>query len=486
MRARDVRGVLKSSGGRRFTLFALFLAPALHPLLLPLVGPPSHLLWWLHVLPVALLTYEHGRGVGFASVGGSVLLLGVGERLFGFGYGMPADWATVISLGVALGFTHLLIVGFALYARGLGRRYQLLFDRAEIGILRLDPKGNVLAANPGALRLLDQGGDEVEGRNLSDLPVLKDLPPPARLAEPSGWSGMVVCGSGEEEDGTPRHLVAAAVEQAEPPGHQLLLVDRTEEAVQEQELERQSRLASLGEALAGVAHELKNPLSVILAYSEMLKEGPNEDPEEVREMGGDINEQAERMKDLVQELLGYSRPPDPDESVEVEALLERLLRMEEVARGKGIQWIPRIQWTGEVSLPAGRLGQIISNLLANAADALAGSGTIELRSWKEDSRVFVEVADDGPGVPEEMLEGDRIFQPFVTTKGPERGTGLGLAISRRLAEALGGSLTVRNRRSGGAAFTLVLPLQPTDGPLVEASFVAEDGEQLNGAPPASD
>jgi diguanylate cyclase (GGDEF)-like protein len=98
-------------------LVALYLAPALHPLLRPMVGPPSHLLWWIHVLPVGQHGHRHGRWGMAGAVAASVVLAGVGERAFGAGYAVAADWETVWSITLALGFTNVLVGAFALYAR---------------------------------------------------------------------------------------------------------------------------------------------------------------------------------------------------------------------------------------------------------------------------------------------------------------------------------------------------------------------------------
>lgn len=96
---------------------ATLLLPAAHPLFIPFVGAPSHLLWWVHVLPVAMVTYRFGLRGAFTVVAASAALVLAGERAFGNGYGQPADWETALSLFVALSATNLLVAGFALYAR---------------------------------------------------------------------------------------------------------------------------------------------------------------------------------------------------------------------------------------------------------------------------------------------------------------------------------------------------------------------------------
>lgn len=115
----------------------LFLAPALHPLLLPVVGVPSHLLWFAHVLPVAWLTYHRGRRTGLVSIAMSLTLLTIGERAFGRGYFNAADWQTVTSLAVALGFTNALVAGFADYARRAHSLQQQLWQSQKMETLGL-------------------------------------------------------------------------------------------------------------------------------------------------------------------------------------------------------------------------------------------------------------------------------------------------------------------------------------------------------------
>ena len=94
----------------------LLTIPAAHPMLVPLVGVPSHLLWWIHVLPVALITYRFGKRGAAGTLVISAALLVAGERAFGTAYGVPAVWSTVAALVTALTFTNLLVAGFSLYA----------------------------------------------------------------------------------------------------------------------------------------------------------------------------------------------------------------------------------------------------------------------------------------------------------------------------------------------------------------------------------
>lgn len=445
---------MRQDDGRVWALVAgLFVLPILHPALIPLIGVPSHLLWWVHVLPVALVAFRRGRLPGGGIIAASAVSVLVGERVFGAGYGVAASWETAWALTIALLATHLLVAGFALYARRVSGRYRLLFENATSAILRTDADGAIIAANPAALQLFGCRVNDLLGKRPDEVEWLRDMPDPSQLTE-SGWVGSIRVGCSEDE--RVAHVAAAATASSDPPGHQILMVDRTSEVMQEQELERQGRLATLGGTLAGVAHELKNPLQVINGFAE-LGLAPGASDAELRESLETIQTEAARMTRLAKELLGFSRARDDREAIVVADVTERLARIHRLARGRAVQIRHRSTWTGSLRISAAKLEQVISNLLSNALDAVpAGQGLIEVGVDAVGEEVWVTVSDNGPGVNEALLH--RIFDPFVTTKGENEGTGLGLAISRRLVRAMGGELSVENRAEGGARFTLRLPL----------------------------
>ncbi len=122
---------------RSWAVTALFFAPVLHPLLIPVVGVPSHLLWFVHVLPVAWWAYHRGRTAAALAIATSLLLLVGGERTFGAGYFVAADWRTAIALAVALGFTSALVGGFGLYARKAYALQQQLWHAQKLETLGL-------------------------------------------------------------------------------------------------------------------------------------------------------------------------------------------------------------------------------------------------------------------------------------------------------------------------------------------------------------
>ncbi|MEX2466092.1 MAG: ATP-binding protein [Gemmatimonadota bacterium] len=435
----------------------LLLAPALHPLLIPWVGVPSHLMWWVHVLPVALVAFRFGS-VGAASVMAvSLVSVLVGERVFGAGYGVPAPPETSWALTIAIFATHSLVAGFALYARATARRYQMLFDNAVSAILRTDEKGRIIAANPAAIQLFECRWRDLRGRSFEEIPWLVEVPAPETLVGHE-WSGTLAVGPEGSEKIS--HVSAVALDGQDSLGYQVLLIDRSEEVVRDRELQRQGRLAVLGSTLAGVAHEMKNPLQVILGHAELALD-PAAPDSEARESLEVVQEQAQRLSGLVQELLGFSRPDAEPDEIRLAETIKRIVGLHRVSHGRSVKFQERVLWNGTLVASAVRVEQILANLISNAVDAAPkGRGRVDIELRREGSDAVILVGDNGGGIDPAL--GDRIFDPFVSSKKAGEGTGLGLAICRRLASAMGGTLTAHNRSGSGAAFELRIPIRQAE------------------------
>jgi two-component system, LuxR family, sensor kinase FixL len=228
-----------------------------------------------------------------------------------------------------------------------------------------------------------------------------------------------------------------------------------------------SRMATIGEMAAGVAHELNQPLTAIANYAhacERLLTRPGTDPAELREALRQITVQTTRAADIIRRLRSLARGQRAEHSpVSVNTLVEELrelLRTDAVTHGVelSLDLAPRLP---DVLADAGQIQQVILNFVRNSLEALAaqppGSPQVAIStSATADQEVELSVCDNGPGLTPELLK--RIFDPFFSTK--ENGTGLGLAISSTIARAHGGSVGYRPNQPAGACFYIVLPTQP--------------------------
>jgi PAS domain S-box-containing protein len=232
----------------------------------------------------------------------------------------------------------------------------------------------------------------------------------------------------------------------------------------EEQLIQAEKLAAMGQMLAGVAHELNNPLTAILGASELLRDRGGVD-ENTRRQLDMTHRQARRAARIVQNLLEFSRPSSAQKrALDLNGVIDRTLQLHEHSlRRNAIT----VDFHPVAGLPpivgdANQLIQVFLNLVSNAEQAIREirpSGRIQIRLGKTGSRVFASVQDDGVGLKPEVLP--KIFDPFFTTKRPGGGTGLGLSICMSIVREHGGDIEVEALPAGGAAFTIFLPVAVT-------------------------
>jgi len=232
------------------------------------------------------------------------------------------------------------------------------------------------------------------------------------------------------------------------------------------QLVHSEKLASLGVLAGGVAHEINNPLMVILGRTELtlMDEGI---VSEARENLDTIRQETERIAEIVHSLLTFSRKSRQEkiEDISVNDVLERTLMLSEHQLTLG-----NVRVTKELDLDLpeirtnpGQLQQVFMNLIINAHHAMPDGGELTIRtSALPEDRVFIEIEDTGCGISPESL--DRVFDPFFTTKEEGKGTGLGLSVSRNIVESQGGNIGVQSTVGVGTVFRVVLPQVSTVDP----------------------
>jgi two-component system NtrC family sensor kinase len=231
-----------------------------------------------------------------------------------------------------------------------------------------------------------------------------------------------------------------------------------------------SKLASVGELATGVAHEINNPLAIIMASNGVIRDiidpelDLDDSPENIRKELDNIDMAILRARGITRQLLDYGRknPPQPvlcDLNQILDEVLggfkEREFEIEniEIIRNYNSD-LPKIL------VDPDQIRQVFLNLINNAGDAITGSGTITISTTNDNKNVRVTVTDTGRGMTSDQIK--KIFDPFYTNKEAGKGTGLGLSVSLSIVRSLGGSIDVQSMPGAGSSFTVVLPISNTE------------------------
>ena len=232
------------------------------------------------------------------------------------------------------------------------------------------------------------------------------------------------------------------------------------------QLTHSDKLAALGKLSAGIAHEINNPLGIILQKAGWMEDLLMEEEfqqsknlDEFKTSITKIEEHVERARKVVHNMLGFVRKMEPRlEDVYINNTINQTIDiLENYARINNID----IQTDLSTDLPIiaadqAQLQQVFLNLISNAIDAIGKDGLVEVKSRKVNSSIHVSVTDSGPGISRKMQS--KIFEPFITSKERDKGTGLGLWVSHNIMEKMGGVLTVKSEVGKGAVFTMQIPI----------------------------
>ena len=379
-----------------------------------------------------------------------------------------------------------------------------IFDHAITALVSTDEAGRIVEFNPAAAAMFGLAREAALGRSVAEVMI----PPRLRAAHEAGMA-RVSSGGEQRILGQRLEMPALRGDGSEFPVEMVLwrtdvggqiyytasLSDLSERQASRGEIERQrealrqsEKLTAMGSLLAGVAHELNNPLSIVMGRASLLAEKLSGNP--LASDAQRIHEAAERCGRIVRTFLNMarSRPANRSEVALNDLATAAIDMLGYVLRSHGIAvTLDLLPGLPPVKADADQIGQIVLNLLVNAQQALGardhgrqltvstGVAPMTDGDRRRVPRVWLRVRDNGPGIAPELH--DRVFEPFFTTKSEGVGTGLGLAVSRSIARDHGGELTLQDEGDGaGACFCLQMPVsgQPEGVDTEPAPLAAPD------------
>jgi len=330
------------------------------------------------------------------------------------------------------------------------------------GLISIDSKGKIVSFNLLALELLGIERTEIQGIDLRTLIDFEISDIQSTLTECVPVLDYEIYHPRKAGEMVPLALSATPIRDGKGgcDGAVIVLRDLREIKLLQEKVKRSEKLAAIGELAAGVAHEIRNPLSSIRGFAQFLRHSLKDKPQE-KEYAETMVTEVDRINRVVTDLLTFARPMTVELSpTDITELIEhsvRLVEADALSRDVNIQM--KISDLTKLPMDANQITQALLNLLLNALQASPPKGNIEIGAELDasNSRLHLWVKDDGPGIRNNLIE--KIFEPFYTTH--EKGTGLGLAIVHKIAENHNGEIRVNSPPKGmtrGCCFSIVIPI----------------------------
>jgi PAS domain S-box-containing protein len=350
------------------------------------------------------------------------------------------------------------------------QKYRRIFEVSKDMILVARKNGQIVNLNPAGRNML--GFDAADTKDNVDGLAFQDF-----LSGPADWDAILrqieARGfiSSEEldlilRDGTRRRMLLSGslAKSTSEEGETIhfLIKDIEQRRLLQKQMAQADKLASIGELSSGIAHEINNPLGIILGYTQLLLRNETPQSDRFNDLKT-IEKHVKSCKAIVEDLLNFARTSSSQkEDLDIHAIIDEVIGF--VRHHSNLENI-QIETIFAPDLPPSlmdekKIKQVLINLLMNAIHAVDRKGTITITTGLNDtaSRITVEVSDTGHGIEKENLL--RIFDPFFTTKPTGEGTGLGLSVSYGIIKGHGGNITVKSELGQGAAFMLSLPVSP--------------------------
>ncbi len=354
-------------------------------------------------------------------------------------------------------------------------RYRTILNEIQEAYYELDLAGNYTFFNDALCRQTGYSREELMGMNYRRYVPEEDWKTTYerfnhvyRTGEPLRWAPLRAIAKDGRIIYTEDNVVPIHNESGEIIGFRGVSRDVTERKLAEEEKKQleikaqiTSRLASVGEMAAGVAHEINNPLTGVTGYAQLLMD--REDiPADIRADLEAINDGAQRVAGIVQRLLAFSRQTKPERKLaDINELIESTLILRAYhLRVNNIEVVTKLAPSLlETVVDPGQIQQVLLNLIVNAETEMKlahGKGKLTIITERSDSTIKIHVKDDGPGIKPEVM--DRIFDPFFTTRETGQGTGLGLSLCYGIVTEHNGKLYTVSEPGKGATFTVELPV----------------------------
>lgn len=345
-------------------------------------------------------------------------------------------------------------------------QYRCIFEESKDMILVTRRDGRIIDINPAGLKMLglESHAGSARGQQFADY-----------FQEAQDWHTLLIninrqgsIPSAEFDlkiaDGSRRRVLLSGGMAEGLAGQQgtihFLVKDIEQQHMMREQMARADKLASIGELSSGIAHEINNPLGIILGYTQLMLRSEPKESDRAADLKT-IEKQVRQCKSIVEDLLNFARMSAPKkEMCDIHKVIDDVIHfIRQHSKLDGIEintdYDPRV---GKLYLDAKKISQVLINLLMNAIHAVGRQGSITVETGLADSghQASIQVQDTGPGIQTKDMT--RIFDPFFTTKPTGQGTGLGLSVSYGIIKNHGGDIQVKNSPGQGATFTIILPI----------------------------